>query len=43
MSAVAEIAQKLERRKRASELSIAAMGARGEWDEVKKMTKDWSQ
>jgi hypothetical protein len=42
MSAVAEIAQKLDRRKRASDLSIAAMGARGDYDAVKKLIREWS-
>lgn len=43
MKAVAEIAQKLHLRRRAYDLSIAMIGARGKWDEGKKMIKDWSQ
>jgi hypothetical protein len=43
MSAMSEGCQQLDRRTLASNLSISAMGARGEWDEVKKMTREWSQ
>ena len=43
MSGVAEIAQKLDRRKRAADLSLAAMAARGDSDDIKKMIREWSQ
>jgi hypothetical protein len=43
MSAMAEIAQQLDRQRRAADLSLAAMAARGDSADIKKMIREWSQ
>jgi len=42
MAAVAEIAKKLDRRRRAADLSLASMAARGDGDDLKKLHRELS-